>query len=113
MKIKEMLDSEKISALTSSKKVVLDFYAEWCNPCKEISKVLDSLKTETKLSDIDVIKINVDNNQSTTNIFEVRSLPTLTFLIKKESGDYEIVNKQVGFVNKASFVKLVEASYER
>ena len=66
--------------LQNSKAVLLDFWAEWCGPCKMIAPLLDEVadKYEDKL---DVVKLNVDENPNTAQKFGIRSIPTL-FLFK-------------------------------
>ena len=62
--------------LENSKAVLLDFWAEWCGPCKMIAPLLDEVanKYEEKL---DVVKLNVDENPNVAQKFGIRSIPTL------------------------------------
>jgi thioredoxin 1 len=62
--------------LQNGKAVLLDFWAEWCGPCKMIAPLLDEVadKYEEKL---DVVKLNVDENPNTAQKFGIRSIPTL------------------------------------
>ena len=62
--------------LQNSKAVLLDFWAEWCGPCKMIAPLLDEMadKYEEKLA---VVKLNVDENPNTAQKFGIRSIPTL------------------------------------
>jgi thioredoxin 1 len=62
--------------LQNDKAVLLDFWAEWCGPCKMIAPLLDEVadKYEEKL---DVVKLNVDENPNTAQKFGIRSIPTL------------------------------------
>ena len=62
--------------LQNSKAVLLDFWAEWCGPCKMIAPLLDEMadKYEDKLA---VVKLNVDENPNTAQKFGIRSIPTL------------------------------------
>jgi thioredoxin 1 len=62
--------------LQNGKAVLLDFWAEWCGPCKMIAPLLDEVadKYEAKL---DVVKLNVDENPNTAQKFGIRSIPTL------------------------------------
>lgn len=61
------------------KPCIVDFYADWCGPCKVMSPILKELATEYK-NDIIVYKINVDKNREVARAFGIRSVPTLLFI---------------------------------
>jgi len=92
--------SEKV--LKSEGPVLVDFYADWCGPCKMAEPVLEELSEEYK-GKADIMKINVDENQESSEKYGVMSIPT-TILIKGG----EEVGRQVGFAGKAAFEKLLE-----
>lgn len=73
---------------------VIDFYADWCGPCKKIGPVLEKLAGEFD-GEVYVYKVNVDRNRTLSSIFEISSIPALMFIPK--SGDPEMV---VGFRNE-------------
>jgi len=81
-----VLDSDKLS--------VVDFWAEWCGPCKMVGPIVEELATtyEGKAS---IGKVNVDHNPEVSAKYGVRSIPTILFI---KNG--EIVDKQVGAVPK-------------
>lgn len=87
--------------LKSSQPVVLDFWAEWCGPCRMLSPVLDELASE--LQGITIAKMNVDENPQTPAKFGVRGIPTL--LIFK---DGELKQTRVGGLPKADLKKWIE-----
>lgn len=68
-------DNFDMDVLQSDKPVVVDFWAEWCGPCKQIAPHLKDLADEKE--DIKVVKVNVDDNVMTANRFGVRGMPTL------------------------------------
>jgi len=61
---------------SSTKLVLVDFWAPWCNPCVKLSPVIEELSTEFSDS-VDFVKVNVDENMQTAKDFDVMSIPTL------------------------------------
>ncbi|MBW6536657.1 MAG: thioredoxin family protein [Mariniphaga sp.] len=61
--------------IKSSKPVLVDFYADWCGPCKEVPSMLKKVKKEVK--GVRIVKVNVDNNPFIASRFNVNRLPTL------------------------------------
>ncbi len=92
------------SALTSGKVSVVDFWAEWCGPCKALTPIIEELATEFG-GKATVGKLNVDDNPETAMKYGVRSIPTVIIL-----KDGEIVDKQVGLATKATLASKIEAA---
>lgn len=61
------------------KPAVIDFYADWCGPCKQIAPILEELAVEYA-DDIYIYKVNVDNEQELASMFGIRSIPTMLFV---------------------------------
>jgi thioredoxin 1 len=80
--------------LQSNIPVLVDFYAEWCGPCKMMAPVIDELATEYA-GKVKIVKVDVDANQQTAGQFQVMSIPTL-FVFK--NGD--VVDQMIGFQDK-------------
>ena len=62
--------------LASDKPIMVDFWAEWCGPCRAVSPILDQIATE-HAEKIDVVKLNVDHNLETVMKYQITSIPTM------------------------------------
>lgn len=62
--------------LASSKPIMVDFWAEWCGPCRAVSPILDQIATEHS-DKIEVVKLNVDDNPDTAMKYQITSIPTM------------------------------------
>ena len=81
---------------STDKIVIIDFWAEWCGPCKQIAPILDEIYKE-KNNQIQIFKINVDDNPETPQKYNVRGIPTL--MIFK---DGNLIDTKVGSLPKSS-----------
>ena len=79
-------------------KMLVDFYASWCGPCKMLAPVLEEIKDE-----IQIIKVNVDENPNLSKEYGVMSVPTLIYFKNKE--DFE---KKIGYMTKDDILKWIK-----
>ena len=90
--------------LQSDKLVLVDFWAEWCGPCRAIAPVLDELATEMG-QNVKIVKLNIDTNPESPGKYGVRSIPTLMLF---KNG--EILETQVGGLSKQALQEWLQQS---
>lgn len=88
--------------LKSSEPVLVDFWAEWCGPCKMISPIVDEL-ARNYAGKVKVVKINIDQNPNVPRQYAVRGIPTLMMF-----KDGQVAGTQVGAVGKAQLAQFVD-----
>lgn len=89
--------------ISSDKLTVIDFWAEWCGPCRAIGPVIEELSKEYA-GKVNIGKVNVDNNPQLSTQYGITSIPAILFV-----KDGKVVDKLVGAQPKANFVKKIEA----
>ncbi len=104
MSTSNVSDSDfETEVLKSDDVVLVDFWAEWCGPCKALSPLLDELSEE--MSDkLKVVKVNIDDNPETPTKYGVRGIPTLILF---KGG--EVVDTRVGGLPKSQLTEWVES----
>lgn len=90
---KEVLESEKT--------VLIDFYADWCGPCKRLSPIVDEVANE--IEDIKFVKVNIDNAEDIAIKYQVMSIPTLVVIKNGEEA-----NRSVGLIDKEQIIDLIK-----
>ena len=88
--------------LNEGKPVVLDFWAEWCGPCKMVSPIIDELATDYE-GRVIIGKVDVDENNEISTQFRIRNIPTVLYF--KEG---KIIDKQVGAFPKSKYIEKIE-----
>ncbi len=91
--------------LKSNQPVVVDFWAEWCGPCRMIAPALDEIASSPTGSKVKIVKLNVDENPNTAAKYGVMSIPTL--LLFKNG---QPASRQVGVAPKAKLEQWITAS---
>ena len=82
--------------------VLVDFYADWCAPCKTMNPILKKIKKNMG-DNLKIIKINVDNNQQVASKFQVRGIPT--FILFKNN---EVKWRQSGIIDEIKFLETIK-----
>ena len=97
------LNQEQFYAMKNTEGLkVVDFYAEWCGPCKMLGPVLEELNAEMNDS-VEFVKINIDENMELAMEYSVTTVPTLVFM-----KDGQELSRKVGFVPKNSLQDEIE-----
>lgn len=97
----QITDANLEEVLQTDKLVVIDFWAEWCGPCKVVGPIIDEISKEYK-DKVVIGKVDVDNNDEAATKYNIRNIPTILFI---KNG--EIVDKIVGVTSKKPLVEKI------
>jgi thioredoxin 1 len=99
----EVTDNNFEELVNAGKPMVLDFWAEWCGPCRMVGPVIDVL-AEEYAGRVTIGKIDVDSNDEVVSRFGIRNIPTVIFF-----KDGEMVDKLVGAAQKSDYAEKIDA----
>jgi thioredoxin 1 len=97
----------EVDVMNSGKPVFVDFWAEWCGPCRMVSPVIEELSEEYD-DKMNFVKVNVDEANELASKYNVFSIPTLAIFNKGQ-----IVAQQVGAASKESYKNMIERTLEK
>ena len=103
MSLKFTDENFEAEVLNSESLALVDFYADWCGPCKMMAPIIDELSQEFE-GTVKIGKLNVDDSPATSSKYRVMTIPTLLFI---KNG--EVVDSIVGVVQKAQLVDKINA----
>ncbi len=99
--IKEITNAQEFDELTKEGRVLVDFYAVWCGPCKMLAPIVEKVVEENP--EISLLRVNVDENEELSRRFNIVSIPTLVYF---KNGDE--IGTNVGYIGEDGVKKFVE-----
>lgn len=99
--MKKISEKEFIELIECKKTFVLDFYADWCGPCRALTPIMEEI--ENYFPDIEIYKVNVDEEENLSIGFNVQSIPNVIFI-----KDGKNVSNSLGLKSKDDMIKWIE-----
>ena len=96
------LEKENFDEIISEKKVLVDFYADWCGPCRMLLPVLEEVSSEGVIK---IVKVNVDEHEDIARKYGVMTIPTLILF-----GNKEELKRNVGYLNHDEVISFIESN---
>lgn len=94
------VNSSNFNEIIKNNVVLVDFFADWCGPCKMLSPIIEELSNE--MSDVNFVKVNIDESNEIASSYGIMSIPTLILF---KNG--KMINKIVGFTSKEELKKFI------
>ncbi len=94
------LEKENFDEIISEEKVLVDFYADWCGPCRMLLPVLEEVSSEGVIK---IVKVNVDEHEDIARKYGVMTIPTLILF-----GNKEELKRNVGYLNHDEVISFIE-----
>lgn len=101
-------DTFDANVLNSIRPVFVDFYADWCGPCKSVLPILDEFSTSSDFENIDFVKVNVDNSADIAQKYGVRGIPTMLLI-----QDGKVVATKVGAQTKEQLKDFINSNIKK
>ncbi len=100
--MEQIKTKEELDALTNeNQNVVIDFFAQWCGPCKMLSPIIENVATSTE--NVKFVKVDVDEAQELASMYSIFSIPTVVYIKEKK-----MQKKEVGFKTKEQILANIE-----
>ena len=100
--VKTLVTQEDFNEAIANGVAVVDFYADWCGPCKILGPIMDKVSDE--LTDVTFAKVNVDEGRDVAMQFGIRSIPTIIFFKDGKEAD-----KRIGMIPEANLIEIVNS----
>lgn len=88
--------------IETDKGILIDFYADWCGPCKVLGPIIDELAQENE-GRVEIVKVNTEQNPQLSQLFKIKSIPTIAFI-----KDKKLIEVRNGLVPKPNLQEMIE-----